>query len=501
MKRGVNNYIAGLFNQIITIGAGLILPRLFLLYYGSEANGLVSSLTQIFSYFSLLEAGVGAASLQALYGPVARGDKGAVSRIMSATSHYFKRSSLFYLAAVVGLAIAYPLLSDSQIPLLTVALLVLAQGLVGLMNYTVYAKYRTLLEAEGRVSVFTTLNALVLLFTNLTKALLIINGAGLVLVQSVYIVFTLVQILVIRLYVYRKHRWLNMRDEPDFDAIAQKNSVLVHQASGLVFNSTDTILLSIFCGFKVTSVYAMYSLVFTSIWAVVITAFNSVSFALGQSYNNERQNHGPMHECFEVYFFVLVFAVYSVAYVFVLPFVSLYTAGVGDIQYIDKNLPVLFLALYLLSAMRVPADSVIGYAAHYRQTRLRSVVEATINLVVSIVCVQFFGIYGVLFGTIAALLYRSNDIILYSSRHLLHRSPLRTYRRVLLNLAVCVPFMLLAPRVPLRLDSYLSLLLWAALYLALLGAVLFAVSSLFERRAFGYLKNAVLLLLSRKPAA
>ena len=62
--------------------------------------------------------------------------------------------------------------------------------------------------------------------------------------------------------------------------------------------------------------------------------------------------------------------------------------------------------------------------------------EAAINLTVSIVLSNVIGIYGVLLGTIIALLYRSNDIIIYANRKILNRSPWKTYSKFLANLAV-----------------------------------------------------------------
>lgn len=59
--------------------------------YGSEANGLIASIVQIISYFALLEAGVGAASLQALYKPVAGNDRSHINSILAATSSYYKK--------------------------------------------------------------------------------------------------------------------------------------------------------------------------------------------------------------------------------------------------------------------------------------------------------------------------------------------------------------------------------------------------------------------------
>lgn len=46
-------------NQIVVLICGFVLPRLILVYYGSNTNGLVSSITQFLNLISFLELGVG----------------------------------------------------------------------------------------------------------------------------------------------------------------------------------------------------------------------------------------------------------------------------------------------------------------------------------------------------------------------------------------------------------------------------------------------------------
>ena len=43
------NLIIGVAGQFLTIALGIVLPRLVLTSYGSEANGLINSVTQIYS--------------------------------------------------------------------------------------------------------------------------------------------------------------------------------------------------------------------------------------------------------------------------------------------------------------------------------------------------------------------------------------------------------------------------------------------------------------------
>ena len=65
-KRGIWNVASALIQQLLVIAFGLILPRLFITGYGSEMNGLLSSVSQAYVYVSLIGGGIGTAALQAL---------------------------------------------------------------------------------------------------------------------------------------------------------------------------------------------------------------------------------------------------------------------------------------------------------------------------------------------------------------------------------------------------------------------------------------------------
>ena len=65
------NAISAIALQGVTIVQGIILPRLILEAFGSEINGLISSINQFLGFISLLEGGLGAVVLAELYIPIA----------------------------------------------------------------------------------------------------------------------------------------------------------------------------------------------------------------------------------------------------------------------------------------------------------------------------------------------------------------------------------------------------------------------------------------------
>ena len=81
-RRGIRNITSALLNQLLVIAFGLILPKLFIMGYGSEMNGLLSSVNQVYIYVSLIGGGIGTASLQALYKTVAADDNRATNAII-----------------------------------------------------------------------------------------------------------------------------------------------------------------------------------------------------------------------------------------------------------------------------------------------------------------------------------------------------------------------------------------------------------------------------------
>lgn len=78
-KNGVLSAALGIIQQLLTLSFGLIVPRLFIMTFGSEMNGLLGSLGNLYSYLALVEAGVGTAAIQALWGPLGRNDKRSVN--------------------------------------------------------------------------------------------------------------------------------------------------------------------------------------------------------------------------------------------------------------------------------------------------------------------------------------------------------------------------------------------------------------------------------------
>ena len=491
-NKAIKNLLYGFLSRITALIFGLLVPRLILTTYGSEANGITASITQIFAYVALLEAGVGGATLQALYSPIGKDDKQDVSAILAATHRYYKRTGYIYTFAVVVLSIVYPLLVKSELGFFTIFGIVLFNGLGGAINFLFQGKYHLLLQADGKEYIKTNLTTIVYMLSNIFKIVLAISGCNIVLLQAVYFGLNVLQMLYITIYIRKHYSWLNLKETPNYDAISQKNSVMLHQISGLIFGNTDSIILTFAKGLKLVSVYSIISSLITHISGLLNTFGGSILFNLGQNFHNNREKFNKIYTTFESILYCLSAICVLMIYIFLNPFLSLYTSGVTDINYVDKYLPFLFSLCYWLTWIRMPSVYVVNNCAgHFKLTQKQTIIESVINIVVSIVLVNFIGIYGVLIGTIVALLYRTNEMIIYSAKKILNRGVLASYKNVIVN-SICIIILgMLGQKLLPVISNYLDLVIWGILYILVISIIIFSVNIVFNRDLLNNIKALV----------
>jgi hypothetical protein len=154
---------------------------------------------------------------------------------------------------------------------------------------------------------------------------------------------------------------------------------------------------------------------------------------------------------------------------------------------------VLFIISNYLTWARVPSIYVVNNCAgHFKQTQSRSILESLINIFVSIFAVFNWGIYGVLIGTIVALLYRTNDMIIYSAKHILGRSIWKSYKQLLINTIwlVCTCFIgaTLLPQI----NSYSFLFICAVVYGVIIAISIILINYLTNKNVFSTIINEIL---------
>lgn len=409
----------------------LILPRLIISTYGSAYNGLISSVTQFLNFVSILRLGVAGATRVALYKPLADNDTKQISAVVKATQLYMQKIGYAIIGVIAVLAVAYPTFITKEFGFLNTVVIIVAVGMGTFSQYFFGITYRTLLQADQRLYINNFVQTIATILNTALSAFLITRGVSIQVVKIVYaLIFTISPICLNRYVIYRYN--IDTHCEPDNNALYRKNDVMGQSIANIVHDNTDVIVLTLFAGVKIVSVYSVYNLVMTGIRQVMNIFTTGTEAIFGNMWaKGEEDSIRRNLSYFEYMIGVLLSIIFSVAGLLIVPFVSLYTKGTTDVNYILPAYAIMTVASQAIFSFRMPYLTLVQAAGHYKETKHAAYAEAAMNLGISLVLVQFFGIIGVGIGTLVANIFRTAHYAIYANSHLVKRNMFTVLQRVL----------------------------------------------------------------------
>lgn len=495
------NSASSLLYQITTMVCGFILPRLFIKYYGSEVNGLISSITQFLGFISLAECGVGAVVQSALYKPLAEKDNDEISRIVVSSDRFFRKIAYILAGYTAILMAVYPLITLDSFGYLYTLILIFVISISAFAQYYIGMTYRLLLSADQLGFIQYSIHSVSLIVNTVVCSFLIRAEAPIQSVKLTTSLIFMIQPFVLAL-IARKRYKINRQTELNGEPIKQKWNGLAQHIAAVVLGNTDTVVLTLFSTLKNVSVYAVYHLVVNGVKQIVVSLTNGMQALLGNMLaKNETEELNRTFDRMEWVLHTAVTLVFSITALLIIPFVKVYTANIEDSA--DYIVPAFAYMITLAQAaycLRLPYNIMVLAAGHYRQTQASAIIEAVINVVVSVILVFRFGLIGVAIGTLAAMVYRTVYLAVYLSKNIIYRK----LRHFLLHISVdilgvtilFVVVKLLAPGFyTMESVSYLS---WFVLALKVGFTALAITVAINAAFYFSKLKNTLAALVKKK---
>lgn len=494
---------ANLFLQIVVFISGIILPRFILQAYGSSINGMITSVNQFLTYLGLAEAGVATASVVALYTPLALGRKDEVNSILSAARKFYNRSGVLFLSLTAVLVFIYPFFISGQLDNSLVRWMIVVLAGSTLVDYFFLGKYRVLLMANQEGYVVALIQSAGTVANMVVSIGLIYAGASVLAVKAVATGVYVLRLFLVKAYAKKKYPDLDFHAQPAEGALKQKNAALFHQVVTIIVNNTDTTILTICLGSRSlleVSVYGIYMLVVNAVNQLLTSFSNGLTAGFGEVIaRREEETLKKSYSDYEYMFFLIFFVVVACMGVLLIPFISVYTIDMKDVQYVRPVIAALFTLLVFLQNVRIPGLTIICAAGHYKETRYQAGLEAAINIVVSLALVWSMGMTGVLLGTVCSYGYRSFEIILYTNRHLIPGTAKTAFSRIIRNLVVTA--VLIAAGIwliPQNMTSFINWFIYAVAAGVVSVVLIVGVNYIAEPQEFKNLILRILGIVSRK---
>lgn len=180
--------------------------------------------------------------------------------------------------------------------------------------------------------------------------------------------------------------------------VANVKALILHKIGDLSINQTDNIIISSFINITTVGIISNYTLLISGVNSLLMNVFRATQASFGNL--NAKEHPKKKLEIFlNLNFLAFWFfgTTSIILYVLLNPFITLW---LGSDKVIEQYIVLLIIINYFLVGMRVPLGIMKAAAGIFTQDKYVPLIQSAINLVVSIVLVQYIGLVGVFIGTI-----------------------------------------------------------------------------------------------------
>ena len=485
-KATLLNMISGLLLQLCTLISGFILPKIILSYFGSEVNGLVSSLNQFLSYITLVEGGITGVIVANLYKPLVEKDNEKLSSILVTADRFYKKIGYLFVGYSILLAIGYPMVFKTEFGFGYVFSLTLILSMNLLIQYMFSLTLRSVLNVDKK-SYIVNFTQMAITIANILLALL-----SVVVYPSIHILklisgcLFILQPTVFGKYIKKNYK-INWNAKVDNSLINERWNGFAINLAAFIHNSTDVTILTIFTNLKTVSIYSVYCLVSNGLKQLINACISGISATVGQAYARQDFNEvNKKMDLYEYIVFILVFFLFTVAALLITPFIQIYTKSITDTNYYQPVFGILLLISEALYLLKLPHMGLSYSANKFKEITIPAFIEAGLNITISVILVSKFGLIGVTVGTIVGMTYRTVFHVHFTSK-LIPRPQTIFYKKFFLfSVTAVMGFLICYKLIPIVNITISGWIIHAVIYCAIIGGMYLLVSLVFFRNELGF---------------
>ncbi|MBR4245970.1 MAG: hypothetical protein IKQ13_03120 [Treponema sp.] len=430
------NTSIGFFKQLIIIVCGFILPRYTLLYYGSSVTGLVSSISHFLGFITLLELGIGPVVQANLYKPLAQKDFLQVSKVLKASDVFFKKLAVVFLLYITILSFIFPIIINKEFDkLFTISL-------ICIISVSIFAEYffgmtsRLLLVADQKSYIQSLLHVVSVVLNTILTVILVREGFSIQIVKLVTAVIFVIRPFGQLIYV-KKHYQIEKNVIIDKNILSQRWDSFAQHLAMVVLENVDVVVLSFFSTLANIAIYNVYYLVVNSIRNVIMSSITGLESLFGDLLvRKEIEKLNKTFSILELVIHYSVILIFTTTAILIVPFVSVYTHGINDANYIAPLFGFIITFAYCAQCIRVPYLRLIKGAGMFKETKIGALVAMSLNVIITIIAVIPFGLPGIAFGTFVAMFFHTLYFVIFLWKNILMRSPKYFFYHIITDIIV-----------------------------------------------------------------
>ena len=345
------------------------------------------------------ELGLSLAISHALYGPVARNERKIIKGYIDYYTKFYRNVSMFIFS--IGLLITpfIDIFVNGEVRHMRVYFIMFVIN--ACVTYLFSSKF-CMLSVYQENYIITTVETLVNLSLAILQIIILYLYPNYFLFILIQIISKFIQMLILNIIIDRKFSWLK-EEKGVLEEIRIKElyttmkGLLFHKISAMVVFATDNIVISSFLNLTYVSNFGNYYLIISGLQTVMIRIFDGITASIGNllTENNKEKSY----DIFEKSQFI-AFCITSTIAICTLNTINIFIdTWVGSEYRIDNLSIVLIVMNFYFLGMRLPIEKFKETAGIYYEDRYWAMLQAIVNLVISVIMVNIIGLPGVFLGT------------------------------------------------------------------------------------------------------
>lgn len=398
----VKNTTTAMVSRILALVMGYITRVVFTRCLNESYVSINGLFWDILNVLALSELGVGTAIIYALYKPVAEKD---IEKQKSLMELYHKLYRIIaVMVTVMGLAVIpfLDVLIKNKPDLEHMTLIYLLYLANSVLSYVSIYK-RTLIDAHQLGYIGVSCQTTFWMIQDVLQIVILLTTKNFFLYLIASILCTVGNNITIsrkadKLYPYLRDKEVQKLSREEKHGIFQNmKAMMMHKLGNVVLNNTDNLILSSIVGIVSVGCYSNYNLIILSVKQVLDQTFHGITASVGNL--GVQKDSSYIRKIFETSFFLGQW-MYGFAAICLYELLSLFVEISFGKQYVFQNDVVFVLCLnFFVTGMRQATLIFRDSLGLFRYDRYKSIAEAVLNLIISIVLAKRLGTFGVFAGT------------------------------------------------------------------------------------------------------
>ncbi|GAB7306463.1 MULTISPECIES: polysaccharide biosynthesis protein [Enterococcus] len=398
-RKSLLNAITSVLLSLINGLTSIIVIQKIIEIYGSDFNGLNSTVNQLINMLLVVEGGFTLAISVSLFAPLTNDDFDLINRILSASEKIFKKIGWLFLLLGTIVTIIASILIKSNLPYTIIFLSFYMMVVSTFINLYFSTKYRIVLQTDLKEYIINLFQAFFLVISQLIILFVISIEANMLYIRFVMMMSAVMTSVSIIIYVKRRYSQLSFSEIPDFEGIKGTKDVFVQKITSVLYGAFPMIFISMTVGTKFASVYIVYNNIFSLVKSIIYSVVNAPRIGFGRIISEKDKKY--VYKVFSLYEFsiltILMYALLCLA-VLIRPFMNLYTRNMADQNYNNQVLIIIMILVMFFEVIHIPSGNIINMAGKFKIGKRIQTIAAICLIGMMLVFNIFYGFYGILFA-------------------------------------------------------------------------------------------------------